>query len=127
MTAASVYRFRDRWVVSPVRTTTTGLLVGSEPFVTLPLSVDNNDLGRAVRTALVLSEDVIPHPTDWKHFALPRLIAAGVKTESSFQLGASLVQVHGNGQVLTFTPTRNGGATGDSKGFHALADAVFVC
>lgn len=125
MTAASIYRFKDRWVVSPVRTTTTGLLVGSEPFVTLPLDASNSSIGSAIKNALVLSKDVIPHPSDWKRFALPRLTAAGVKTERSFQLGGTLVEVQSNGQLLTFTPTRNGGAVGDSKGFYPLADEAF--
>ena len=120
MTSASVYRLKDRWLVAPDNKTTAGLLVGLGPFVALPLEATSSDLGSALVKALALSERTIPHPTDWKSVAMPRLTAAGVKNERTFQLGAILVRVKGEGPNLTFTPTHNGGAAGDTKGFHSL-------
>jgi len=122
MTSASVYRFKDRWLVAPDNKTTTGLQVGLGPFVALPLDITTSDLGSALAKALDLSKRTIPHPTDWKSVALPRLAAAGVKSERTFQLGAILVRVSGEGPSLTFTPTHNGGAAGVTKGFHSLPD-----
>lgn len=124
VSAASVYRFKDRWIVSPDKRTTAGLVVSSEPFIALPLDVNNDDLGSILMKALALSKSPMPHPVDWKSMAAPRLAAAGVKSERTSQLNAALVQVTWDDQYLTFTPTRNSGAVGESKGFHALSDVA---
>lgn len=87
-----------------------------EPFQVLPSSVSPIDLGEAVHCALEDSRENIPQPTDWQAFAVPRLAAAGVKTEAAFQKKSQLVSAEFNGTVLKITPNRNGGAAGAKKG-----------
>lgn len=119
---ASIYRFSNHLVVCPVSATTAGMRVAVEPFQVLPSSVSSIDLGEAVRYALTNSRQGIPQPTDWKAFSLPRLAAAGVKTEGAFQKKSQLVSAEFNGTVLKFTPYRNGGAAEAMKGFEAAVE-----
>jgi hypothetical protein len=85
-----------------------------------PDSVSSNELGEAITRALNVSREGVPHPLDWKSLALPRLAAAGVKSEATFQKKAELVTIYFDGTALTITPHRNGGGTGDEKGFHPI-------
>lgn len=98
VSAASVYRLKDRLIVSPDKRTTAGLVVASEPFVVLPLEATNDDLGSTLMKALALSKTPMSHPVDWKAIAASRLAAAGVKSKRTFQLNATLVQVTRNDQ-----------------------------
>jgi len=52
----------------------------------LPLDADASAVGDAVLSALTASSDAIPHPTDWRAMAMPRLAVAGVRSERAFQL-----------------------------------------
>jgi hypothetical protein len=119
---ASIYRFSNHLVVCPLSATTAGMRVAVKPFQVLPSSVSPIDLGEAVRHALTDSRKDLPQPTDWKAFALPRLAAAGVKTEAAFQKKSQLVSAEFNGTVLKITPYRNGGAAGATKGFEAAVE-----
>jgi len=76
VSAASVYRLKDRLIVSPDKRTTAGLVVASEPFVVLPLEATNDDLGSTLMKALALSKTPMSHPVDWKAIAASRLAAA---------------------------------------------------
>lgn len=119
---ACIYKFANHLVVCPVASTTAGIRVAVEPFQVLPSSVSPIDLGEAVHCALEDSGKNVPQPTDWKAFALPRLAAAGVKTEAAFQKKSQLVSAKFNGTVLKITPYRNGGAAGEKKGFEAAVE-----
>lgn len=84
MQNAVVYSFPDRFLVMPSCFTSTGLRIASEPCVALPFSATDLEFSLAVKSALSLSTRAVPQPIDWKAVALPRLIAAGVKTERAF-------------------------------------------
>jgi hypothetical protein len=47
-------------------------------------------------------------------------LATGVKTEAAFRKQAALVSLVSDGKMLTLTQHRNGGATGNDKGFAAI-------
>lgn len=119
---ASIYRFPNHLVVCPESQTTAGMWVAVEPFQVLPNPVSPIELGAAIQHALAESRWDIPQPTDWKKLALPRLAAAGVKTEAAFQKKSQLVLAEFNGAVLKFMPYRNGGAVGMTKGFEAAVE-----
>lgn len=118
--SATVYRLNTRFVVYPVNTTTAGVGIASEPYIVLPLPASALDLGRAINHALDSYRNDIPHPLNWKGLSRPRLAAAGVRSEAALHELASMVAVTFDGNVLTFTPQRNRGATGINKGFEAL-------
>ena len=122
MQTASAYQMKDRWLIHSMRRTTAGLLVSCEPFVCLPLEAEVQVLGETLITALRRAVGVVQHPTDWKPLALPRLAVAGVKSERAFQLQSLLVSVTTIADVILLLPTRNGGTSGNGKGFHTLED-----
>ena len=62
------------------------------------------------------------HRTRTLALAPPRSAAAGVKSERAFQLQSLLVSVTMIADVILLLPTRNGGASGNEKGFHTLED-----
>jgi hypothetical protein len=126
MQHAVVYSFTDRFLVMPSCTTPTGLRLASEPYVALPLAVTDLAFTHALKSALDISTREVPHPVNWKAVALPRLTAAGVKTERAFQLKSKLVEVVKDSNGIHLRPTHNGGATGDKKGFCWIESARFV-
>jgi hypothetical protein len=52
------------------------------------------------------------------------LAAAGVKGEAAFQKQALLVSLITDGKKITFTPHRNGGATGPDRGFSPIDECA---
>ena len=124
MKEASIYKLPSQFIVCPVSTTTLGIGITSEPFIVLPTPVSADELGKAINQALDSSHDGVAHPLCWKGLAAPRLAAAGVKSEATFQKQASLVSLIANGKTATFTPHRNGGATGPDKGFSPLDECA---
>lgn len=118
--SATIYRLDTRFVVYPVSTTTADVGIASEPYIVLPTPVSAVDLGMAINHALDSYRNDVPHPTNWKGLSGPRLAAAGVRSEAALHKQASMISVTRTGNTVSFTPQRNGGATGADKGFHAL-------
>ena len=123
MQNASVYFFPDRVLVVPNCPTPTGLLLSFEPYAVLSLAATDHELGMAIEAALFASTRTVPHPTDWKATSAPRLAAAGVKSERAFQLKSALVQVSKTPESVQVSPSHNGGATGDDRGFRPILGA----
>ena len=86
----------------------------------LSAPVTSVELSKAIGQALDLSQNGITHPQSWKGLAAPRLAAAGVKSEATFQKQTALVSLIADGNTVTFTPHRNGGTTGNEKGFSPI-------
>jgi hypothetical protein len=120
MDIVSAFRLRDRYFVHLNKRTTAGLWVAQPEFKCLPLDATPESLGLVVLAALSQSHTVIPHPTDWSALSKPRLAAAGVRSERAFMMGARLVEVE-RGECFRFEPTRNGGSSGDQRGFARIS------
>jgi hypothetical protein len=120
MPRAAIHQLKDRFFIHPWQVTDEGLGVASPPYVALPLDVDSATLGKAALDALNQAGGTVPHPTDWKAEAVSRLKAAGVRSEKAFQTRARYVSVERDANQLHIEPWRNGGTTGDSKGFAPL-------
>jgi len=121
---ASIYKLPSRFIVCPISTTTSGIGISSEPYLVLPTPVTAAELSRAINQALDSSHDGVAHPLSWKGLAAPRLAAAGVKSEATFQKQASLVSLIADGKTAIFTPHRNAGATGPEKGFSPIEECA---
>ena len=122
MRIASIYKLKDRILVHADSRTTDGVWVAAAPFLSLPLDSNPDDIGDAIAKALASSADNIPHPTDWRAVAAPRLSAAGVRSERSFQADAAHVSVSLYRREYIVEPHRNGGTSGADKGFHAIPE-----
>jgi hypothetical protein len=121
---ASIYKLPSRFIVCPVSTTASGIGLTSEPYIVLSTTVSAVELSQAINQALDNSRDGVNHPISWKGLAAPRLAAAGVKSEATFQKQASLVSLITDGKTVTFTPHRNGGANGNEKGFSPIDECA---
>ena len=121
---AHVYQLKDRLLIHPLLETTAGVLIAAEPYATLSLETEAHGLGHAVLAALAHSGRTVPHPTDWKAMAAPRLKAAGVRSEKAFQTGTRNVFVERDDRGFQVESTRNGGAKGEDKGFAPLPDSI---
>ena len=119
---AAIHQLKDRLFIHPWQVTDMGLGIASEPYVASPLEVDSASLGNSALEALNQSGRTVRHPSDWKGQAGPRLRAAGVKSEKAFQTHACYVSIELDGSQLLVEPWRNGGTTGDTKGFTPLPD-----
>jgi hypothetical protein len=120
MRRAAIHQLKDRLFIHPWQMTDMGLGIASEPYVALPLEADAAGLGNAALEALKQSGRTVRHPSDWKAQAAPRLKVAGVKSEKAFQTHACYVSIETDGSQLLVEPWRNGGTTGDKKGFIPL-------
>jgi hypothetical protein len=120
MKSAAVHQLKDRILVHPWQQTDMGVGIASEPYVAIPLEVDNEQLGKSILDALGDSGRTVPHPTVWKGQDASRLKAAGVKSERAFQDGARYVRIERTQGGFLIEPSRNGGTTGDKKGFEPL-------
>lgn len=120
MRKASIYKLPSRFIVCSVSTTTSGIGITSEPYIVLPTPISAVELGNAINRALAGSREGVGNPSSWNGLAAPRLAAAGVKSEATFQKQASLVSLNTDGKTVTFIPHRNGGATGPDKGFSPI-------
>lgn len=125
MKKASIYKLPSRFIVCPVSTTTSGIGITSEPYIVLPTPVSAVELSRAINQALDSSHDGVGHPQSWKELAAPRLAAAGVKSEATFQEQASLVCLIADRKTLTFMPHRNGGRLDPTKVSRQLISAQY--
>jgi hypothetical protein len=100
--------------------------IGTE-WWNLPISVTSAELGLAIRGALLAFQPDAPWPDfrspEWKALRKIRLRAAGVTSERQYMTGSKLVHIDAAGENLVLTPTRNGGATGPTKGFEELTAA----
>jgi hypothetical protein len=96
------------------------------PFVTLPPDATDTVIGSAVRAALLASKPNVPIPDyrapEWKALRLARLHAGGVRSEAQFMTARRLVSIEAVGNILSFTPTRNGGSVGPERGYHDLRE-----
>jgi hypothetical protein len=118
----AIHQLKDRLFIHPWQMTDMGLGIAGEPYVALPLDADSASLGNAALKALDQSGRTVPHPSDWKAQAAPRLKAAGAKSEKAFQTHACYVSIELEGSRLLVEPWRNGGTKGDKKGFVPLPE-----
>jgi hypothetical protein len=119
---AAIYKFATRVVVCSDCKTTAGVGITTEPYEVLFTPVAATALGEAVWRALEGSRCDLPHPSNFKDLALPRLAAAGVKSEAAFQNGSGLVTVKLDGDSICVTPHQNGGTRGDGAGFSPIME-----
>jgi hypothetical protein len=122
MQRAAAYQLRNKFLAYSESRTVAGVWVAGSPFITLSLTSDADEVGRAVYEALAGSRDGVPHPSDWKSIPAERLGAAGMRSEADFMRGARLLNISYDGSRISLEPTKNGGTKGEDKGFIPLGD-----
>jgi hypothetical protein len=107
----------------PERRTASGFFLAGAPFVQI-VKEEAGLVAAAVQTALADSVATIADPRreEFAAIAQSRLQAAGVRSESAFMRGARLVRIQKEEGAVWVIPHRNGGSTGEKKGFHAISE-----
>jgi hypothetical protein len=122
---ASAYLFPDRLVIHSQLHTPYGMFA-SEPFQGLDRDASPGEIGRCIGVALQSSRSQSDMPMG-KEFAKWYLKGMGVKSNAQLQrtaLNVGIIQLESN---LEFSPTHNGGATGDSKGYFPISGQSPLC
>ena len=108
MKSASIYRLNDGgYLIHGHRIATTGVRLGSEPFINLQEGAESNEVVRAIRSALSNDDSTrVPHPKDWKQFNAEFLKKTGLKSlKRLLHPYAKLVAVGEKNNEIIFTPT----------------------
>ena len=101
---------------------TDGVHLAVPPVRALPPGSLDVDVGVATFAMLDAHQLNYPHPRDWKAFSATFLKAAGLKSWRAVQARSRCCTIERTSSTLRIVPTRNGGATGDDRGFHDLDD-----
>jgi len=80
---------------------------------------DTAELGRTLISALLSSAQGVAF-SDYTSLARERFAASGFASEAVFMKSAALVSAELTAGHLVLTPHRNGGSSGDQRGFHGL-------
>lgn len=124
----SAYQRGDRMLICADDQTATGLWMGSDRIVALTANVSASELGAAVRSALADSRTGLPTPDlrGKPPADAPLWRAMGVRTRRAFMTGTRLCSILRDGGVITITPTANGGAAGEDRGWSDLPEQSMV-
>jgi hypothetical protein len=114
------------FVIQPQSRTTAGLWIASEPVKVLASETDIATVAQSVRIALAASRDGVAHPTDWKAVLQPLLNGAKIKSWNAMQKSAKMVGIEMSDDELRVVPSRNGGTSGNDKGYHSLTETAIV-
>jgi len=123
---AVMYARQKDFVIQPESRTTAGVWIGWEPVQVVGCETDIATVAQAVRIALAASQDRVAHPTDWKAVLQPILNGAKVKSWNALQISAKMVGIELLDAELRIVPSRNGGTSGDDKGYHSLPETAIV-
>ncbi len=122
--SASAYLRSGKVLIQANLPTTTGMMIASGPVHAAPH--DNPDaVGEALRAALSLPYETLPHPPQdkWLSVQRPMLAAAGVRSWKTLAKASKAVGVTLSGAELQLTPT----AHYEQAGGTALEDDVIRC
>jgi hypothetical protein len=119
---AEVYRTTEFYIVHPWSKVSTGGSVATQPYLTLPLSVSDENLGEAILAALGAAKVDLALPSDWNALQKSLRNAAGVKSWAAFMEGSRAIFIEDDGSSLTFVPEKSTGSRGgfqesDAEGF----------
>jgi hypothetical protein len=117
----AIFRFDNAVLVYSLDKAKSGVWLAGE-FATLLVDASPENLGAAVEQALTASRFDVPHPQDWRNVGANVLVVAGKKSWRALEKGAVAAHLFRDRSGVRITPTRNGGPTGDDRGFHELTD-----
>ena len=120
---ASAYRFSDRLVLHSEARTPAGFYIACEPYLTLAQDTVEEEVGRAVQSALANFRAEIPQPTNFKQGKADFIRGVGTKSHKKLQEGSIHCGIRERDGKIEFEPSHNGGTSGDTKGFQPISGA----
>lgn len=126
--SAAVYKHGRDYFVHAQSRTSAGFWIASMPATLVPVDSRVEDLGAAVVDALAGGAVDVPTPSsdEFRAMVAPVLAIAKVRSWSALQRSAALCNVWRTARGVVVEPTRNGGNSGDDKGYHPLSDRSIV-
>lgn len=122
---ATVYLREGRILVQASDRTewrTAGFWVAAPHVVSLDAVSDAVAIGQAVLDTLARSRVEVPVPGRGADLDAPLLQAAGVRSHRAFMTGTRACWVNREKSGLRIDPLRNGGASGEDRGFRPLPE-----
>ena len=120
------YKLPDRIVVHSYSKTKTGILRTSEPCIVLKNNVSNLEIGEGIQVAKKGYKtgvpDMVRYSNSWAEVDKPIFKACNLKSWKKIQELSSHCYIEFCENEIVFTPTRNGGTKGDTKGFHPIEE-----
>jgi hypothetical protein len=117
---AAAYLLGSRILLFPQNRTRDGVYVDAPSPIWLASVSEVQEIGNAIISILAAYRDDVPHPTDWKAHGDKVLASAGLRSWAQLHRGTKLCIIEQAGEHLWFRPTRNGGTSGRSRGFHSM-------
>ncbi len=114
-----MYRVGASLVIGSLDQVPDGFWVATERVTRLAAGEPEEALGAAVLAALCASRTGVPAPERSSRNESAAVTAAGYRSYRAFVRDAVLVMVERAGDTVLLTPTRNGGPTGEGRGFRA--------
>ena len=124
--SCSAYLFPARLVIHATAITRAGFQVAKEPYFSIEVPSQHEEIGKAVRQALDSHQIGIENPSNGREFQKAFLKGVGVKSNAALQRAAVQCDVLERENELNFFPTHNGGTTGDQKGYSPLNDHIKI-
>jgi hypothetical protein len=121
---ACIYQSRRAIIVVSMDAVARGPWVTGTHISSHAPDVPDDVLGASLVDALNAALKNRPPVTDWKALGEPLFKAAGVRSWAALQKQNSLVAVQRERGTIRFSPCRNGGASGDDRGYKEIAEAV---
>ena len=121
--AAGVYRRGEMILMLPMNVTTMGVGISGEPVLTME-GASAETIGQQLQKTLEESGKIVLHPEIWPRGGFDYVLkAAGVRSYKEFMRGARYVSAAVVDGKYVLQPTKNGGTSGDRKGFQGLAES----
>ena len=119
---ANATLYPDQILIATEDKTVAGYSITTPKITKLSVDVSADNVGQTVRKHLFLSKTDVPAPSDFKAMYQEFLTAAGFKNAKAHHKGARHLSIYQKGQEIVIIPTKNGGATGEQRGFQGSKD-----
>jgi hypothetical protein len=120
MRSAAIFFRADNVVVHAQHQTTDEFWIAGAPAFRIDRAELATALVKAVKQALDASLNGVENPSNWRSLLAPVLAVARARSWSALARNSHMCQIEGDSDGVTVVPTRNGGVTGDDRGFHEL-------
>ena len=121
----SIYERKGIIFIGANHRTTAGVWLDAGLYESVSVEHAKEKLGHLVSNSLGKSVIDIPHPSNFSRLTNALLLIAGVRSYKSFLNGAKLCTL-GISDQINIIPHKNGGYSGDSRGFTEIPNNVLI-
>jgi hypothetical protein len=123
---ANATLYPDKILIETTDRVKEGFGISSMKLTILPVNTDNQNLGSTLRYHLNLSRSDLKIPKDYKEHYKNFLVRAGFKNGKEHHRNALNLAISQKQNLITISPSKNGGYTGKERGFHGIKDTDII-